>query len=92
MRPFQARFFAFLRPMRDLRDELEASIQNLEGKIQSNQKVLIFIGFLNVFEGLPKQDKNRPQNSDNLKTPENIVKRDETKNTDFYNVFKARHR
>ena len=67
MRPFRARFFAFLGPIRNLRHKLAAIIKNLEGKTQSNQKVLIFIGFFNVFEGLPKPDKNRPQNSDYLK-------------------------
>ena len=45
-----------------------------------------------VCDGLPKPDKKRRQNFDHQKKGQKIVKRKETKNIDFYNVFRARHR
>jgi hypothetical protein len=50
-------FFAFLGPIRHLRDELKTTTTKIERKLEANQKVIIFFVFFNVFNGLPKPKK-----------------------------------
>jgi hypothetical protein len=80
-------FFRFSRPIRNLQYKLSEIIKNLESKTPSNQKVLIFIGFFNVLEGLPKPDKNRRQNSDYQKKGQKHRETKETKNIRFLQRF-----
>ena len=82
------RFFAFLKPMRNPLKQVSIITRNIEVKLQPNQKVLIFIGFLNVSEGLPEPGENRPKKSDNLKNAWKHRKTYRNKKTDFLTFFK----
>ena len=87
MRPFRAFFFAFFGPIRLLRKELKTTTKKIENKLEPNQKVIIFFGFLKVFDGLPKPSKKNVEIQTPKKRTENMLKHSEAKNTDFCDVF-----